>query len=48
MRGRWREAWALATDADHSAMTLVQFQRFRADLTSIQQLLDRWRRSPES
>jgi len=28
-------------------LTLVQFQRFRADLASIQQLLDRWRRSPE-
>jgi len=43
LRERWREAWRLATESDHPAMTLPQFQRFRADLASIQQALDRSR-----
>jgi hypothetical protein len=46
LRARWKDAWTLATDADHPPMSLTQFQRFRADLASIQQALDRWRRSP--
>jgi hypothetical protein len=48
LRGCWKAAWMLATDGDHPAVTLSQFQRFRTDLASIQQLLDRWRRSPEA
>jgi hypothetical protein len=48
LKGCWKAAWTLATDGDHPRVTLAHFQRFRADLASIQQLLDRWRRSPES
>jgi hypothetical protein len=47
LRVRWKESWVLATDGDHSPMTLAQFQRFRADLASIQLLLDRQRRTPD-
>jgi hypothetical protein len=37
---RWRQAWTLATDASHPAMSLRDFQKFRADLAALQSRIE--------